>query len=198
MKTGTSRFLLSCRQGAENDMVAKKTKSINMTFPALYSYIINTNYRCMSGVLGLFISVFALVMLIFLWGRLTYTYRIMMILVALAFPVVNPCMLAFKAFRQLKLSPSYKKPLTYTFSDEGIYVEQGKLNQMLKWDMICRIMLTNQMLAIYTGRMHAFVIPLSELGDDRGTVLTSVVQFTSAYKPRISRNLKRFESGKGI
>lgn len=179
-------------------MVAKKTKSVNMTFPALYSYVINTNYRCFSGVLGLLISALAFVMLISLWGRLTYTYRIMLILVVLAFPVVNPCMLAFKAFRQLKLSPSYKKPLTYTFSDEGISVEQGELNQMLKWDKICRIMLTKQMLAIYTGRLHAFVIPLSELGSDRANILTSVVQFTSSYKPRISRNLKRFESGKGI
>lgn len=179
-------------------MVAKKTKSVNMTFSALYSYIINTNYRCLSGVLGLIISVLAFVMLIAFWGRLTYTYRVMLILVVLAFPVVNPCMLAFKAFRQFKLSPSYKKPLTYTFSDEGILVEQGEQSQMIKWDKICRLMLTKRMLAIYTGRMNAFVIPVSELGSDRGNILTSVVQFTSSYRPRISGNLKRFESGKGI
>ena len=58
--------------------------------------------------------------------------------------------------------------------------------------------MTKHMIAIYTGRMNAFVIPLTELGDDKSKILTSLVQFTAEYKPRLSRNLKRFESGKGI
>ena len=34
-------------------MTEAKTKSVNMTFPALFSYVLNTNYRSMSGILGL-------------------------------------------------------------------------------------------------------------------------------------------------
>lgn len=48
------------------------------------------------------------------------------------------------------------------------------------------------------NRMHAFVIPLDQLGDDKGKILASVVNFTAGYKPRVSRSLKRYQSGKGI
>ena len=37
-------------------MTEAKTKSVNMTFPALFSYVMNTNYRSMSGILGLVLS----------------------------------------------------------------------------------------------------------------------------------------------
>ncbi|MGN0151991.1 MAG: YcxB family protein [Wujia sp.] len=179
-------------------MKEAKTKSVNMTFPALYSYVINTNYRSLGGVMGVLISLVAIVLLIINWSKFTPTYRVLLLLVGLLFTVINPLMLAFKSFRQLKLSPSYKKPLEYVFADDGIHISQGELHETLKWDMICRIMMTNQMLAIYTSRLHAFVIPLSELGEDKGKILASVVQFTAAYKPRVSKNLKRFQSGKGI
>lgn len=177
---------------------AAKTKSVNMSFTALYSYVINTNYRSISGVMSLFISIVSLLILAIKWTSIAGNQKVALIIVGLLFTVFNPLILAFRTFKQLKLSPSYKKPLIYTFSDNGITVSQGEQSQDIAWDMICRIMLTNKMLAIYTGRMHAFVIPLSELGDDRGKIIASVVQFTAAYKPRISSSLKRFVSGKGI
>ncbi len=179
-------------------MTSAKTKSVNMTFSALYSYVINTNYRSVSGVMGIFISLASIVLLIIYWDGLKPGSKGLLLFVGLIFTVINPLALAFKTFRQLKLSPSYKKPLEYTFGDEGIYITQGELSENLTWDRIYRILLTKQMLAIYTGRMHAFVIPVSELGDDKGKIITSAVQFTSAYKPRLSKNLKRYESGKGL
>ena len=42
-------------------MTEAKTKSVNMTFPALFSYVMNTNYRSMSGILGLVLSFGAIV-----------------------------------------------------------------------------------------------------------------------------------------
>ncbi len=179
-------------------MKAAKTKSVNMSFSALYSYVLNTNYRSFSGFSGILLSLVSLLVLIVKWTVLANNQRVALIVVALMFTVLNPLVLAFRTFKQLKTSPSYKLPLVYTFSDDGIFVSQGEQSQNITWDMICRILMTNKMLAIYTGRMHAFVIPLSELGQDRGKIITSVVQFTAAYKPHISSNLKRFVSGKGI
>ncbi len=179
-------------------MTAAKTKSVNMTFPALYSYVINTNYRNMSGILGIILSVGAIVILALEWNVLSSRQKVVFILVALMFTVINPAALAFKTFRQMKLSPSYKKPLEYTFSDDGIGVTQGEQHMDLEWKGIYRLLLTKQMFAIYTNRFHAFVIPLSELGDDKAKILASVVNFTANYKPRVSRSLMRYQSGKGI
>ena len=178
-------------------MAASKKKTVRMSFKALLSYVINTNYRSFSGIMGIAISAASLILLVLGWSSLTGSQRVLFLLVGLMFTVINPIMLTIKAFRQFKLSPSYKKPLDYTFSDDGIEVELGELSQKVTWDMICRLMMTNSMIAIYTSRVHAFVIPLKELGDDKGKIVTSLVQFTSEYNPILSRSLKEYRSGKG-
>lgn len=178
-------------------MSKTKKKTVSMSFEALLSYIINTNYRCFSGVSGLFISVVSLILLLLGFNSLSRSGKILLLLVGLTFTVINPIVLTFKAFKQYKLSPSYRKPLSYTFTNDGIEVSLGEQSQLVKWDMICRLMMTKSMIAIYTSRLHAFVIPLKELGDDKGNIVTSVVQFTAEYKPQLSKNLKEYKSGKG-
>lgn len=179
-------------------MKVANTKSVKMTFKALYSYVINTNYRSYAGVIGLVISFGALVILIMNWSGFGTAQRVMLIIIGLVFTVLNPLSLAFKTYQQLKLSPSHKIPLDYTFSDEGITVAQGEVTQLIKWNMICRIMMTKHMVAVYTSRIHAFVIPLSELGEDKGRILTAMVSFTANNEPRLSKNLKVYTSGKGM
>ncbi len=179
-------------------MIDTKTKSVSMRFDALFNYVLNTNYRNISGVVGIGISIFSLIFLIIKWGELTNAHKVAFAILALLFTVLNPLNLAFKTYKQLKLSPAYKTPLVYTFGDDGITVKQGEVEQLLPWKNICRIMMTGKILAIYTSRIHAFVIPLSELGDDKGKILAAVVQFTAEYKPQVSKSLREYQSGKGI
>lgn len=174
------------------------TKSVKMTFKALYSYVLNTNYRSYAGVIGLVISFGAIGLLIANWSGFGTGQRAMLIIIGLVFTVINPLSLGFKTYQQLKLSPSHKIPLDYTFSSDGITVSQGEVTQLIQWDMICRIMLTKHMVAVYTSRIHAFVIPLTELGEDKGRILTAMVSFTANNEPRLSRNLKIYTSGKGL
>lgn len=179
-------------------MKEANTKSVKMTFKALYSYVINTNYRSYAGIIGLVISFGALIILAMNWNGFATGQKAMLIIIGLVFTVINPLSLAFKTYQQLKLSPSHKVPLDYTFSSEGITVKQGDVEQLIKWDMICRIMMTKHMVAVYTSRIHAFVIPLSELGEDKGRILTAMVSFTANNEPRLSKNLKVYTSGKGL
>ena len=83
-------------------MTEAKTKSVNMTFPALFSYVMNTNYRSMSGILGLVLSFGAIVMLVIGWNTTSGRQKAIFIIVALMFTVINPLSLAFKTFKQLK------------------------------------------------------------------------------------------------
>ena len=91
-------------------MTEAKTKSVNMTFPALFSYVMNTNYRSMSGILGLVLSFGAIVMLVIGWNATSGRQKAIFIIVALMFTVINPLSLAFKTFKQLKTSPSTRDP----------------------------------------------------------------------------------------
>ena len=179
-------------------MTDTRTKSIKMTFRALYSYVMNTNYRSIAGLLGMLLSIGSIVILVIGWNGLLLRQKIIFMIISLAFTVINPVMLAVKTASQLKKSPSYKKPLNYTFGDDGILVSQEEMSQKIKWENIYRIMLTSSMVAIYTSPVMAYVIPLSELGKDKGKILSAVVQFTAAYKPRLSRNLKVYQTGKGL
>jgi len=164
-------------------------------------------YGCIAGaVLGVLAGILlqsftagcTIVMLVIGWNTTSGRQKAIFIIVALMFTVINPLSLAFKTFKQLKTSPSYKQPLVYTFGDDGIGVSQGEEHMELEWKGVYRLLMTKYMLAVYTNRMHAFVIPLDQLGDDKGKILASVVNFTAGYKPRVSRSLKRYQSGKGI
>ncbi len=179
-------------------MTDANSKSVKMTYKALLNYIMNTHYRSFAGISGLLLSIAAIVILVLGWGQLSTSRKGVLILVGCAFTVINPLMLAFKALQQLKLSPSYRKPLDYTFSDKGITVRQGDLSNDIPWESICRIMMTKHIFAIYTSRINAFVIPISELGEEKGKIIASVVQFTAQYKPALSKNLSRYQTGKGI
>lgn len=179
-------------------MVDSRTKSVNMTYSALCSYVMNTYYRSFAGISGLALAIFMLVLMVIGWDDLFGTQKVIMVIIIVLFMVVNPLMLMFKAFQQLKLSPSYREPLNYTFTDNGITVSQGEASSDIEWKNICRLFMTGKIVAIYTSRLHAFVIPLDELGEERGKIIASLVQFTAAYKPKLSRNLVRYQSGKGL
>ena len=171
-----------------------KTKTIQMTYKALLSYVLNTNYQSVAGIMSLGLSLVCLAVLILFFGRISMRSRMLLLVVGLLFTVINPLLLAFRTFKQFKLSPSYRKPIVYTFTDEGIGIAQGDQDMTLGWDRIVRLLMTNSMIAIYTNRIHAFVIPLSELSDDRPKIVASLVQFTEQYGPRLSRNLTGYKT----
>ncbi len=166
-----------------------KTKPISMTYKALLSYVLNTNYRSVTGVMGLLISLVSLGVMVGLWGRLTVRQRVVFLILGLIFTVINPLLLAFQAFKQFKLSPSYKHPIVYTFTEKGIGVTQQEQTLFLKWEQITRLMLTNAMFAIYTSRVHAFVLPLRALEADKSKIIARTVQFAEPHSPRMSGSL---------
>lgn len=154
-RTSTRRLNLNYKDPTGGNYDRSKDKSVNMTFPALFSYVMNTNYRSMSGILGLVLSFGAIVMLVIGWNTTSGRQKAIFIIVALMFTVINPLSLAFKTFKQLKTSPSYKQPLVYTFGDDGIGVSQGEEHMDLEWKGVYRLLMTKYMLAVYTtGCMH--------------------------------------------
>ena len=179
-------------------MSQSNTKSVKMTYGALLSYIMQTHYKSLAGIIGVLISLSSLLLLIFKWETLATEKIILCAVIASLFLVINPIILSFKAYKQLKLSPSYKEPLQYTFSEDGIGISQGEASDLVEWNRIQKVVLTNRILIIYTSRIHAFVLPVSELGNDKAKILARIVQFSADYKPKLSNNLKGYQSGKGI
>lgn len=175
-----------------------KSVTFKMTFGDLYNFLLNNYYRGFAGFVGLMISILAIAGMVTYWGKMMLYQYVIFGFLALSFPVINPVMLAWKAFKQLNLTPSYKKPLTYEVRSRGITVSQGEIHQTTKWSYIRRIMMTGKVLVLYTNRLNAFVIPKAALGENESRFLTMIVQFTDNYKPRLSKSLKVYRSGKGL
>ncbi len=75
---------------------------------------------------------------------------------------------------------------------ESLNLDSSYQQEKLEWRHIYRLRLGRKMLAIHTSPVHAFVIPLSELGNDKDIVLSRLVQYTEPHKPHISGTLKHY------
>ena len=67
-------------------------------------------------------------------------------------------------------------------------IEQEKL----EWRHIYRLRLGRKMLAIHTSPIHAFILPLTELGDSLDEVAGLLVKYSAPHSPHISGNLNKY------
>lgn len=145
--------------------------SISMKVRYMYSYMFQHLHRSFRGIFGVCISAAALVGFAMSFdGTADTTRKVILLLIGLLFTVVNPIILLFKAWQQVKLSPVHKKPLEYTFSEEGIRVSQEDNEQFVTWKQVIEIRKTPTILAIYTARNAASILAFREMGEKRNEI----------------------------
>ena len=172
--------------------------SVKVDFNSLYSYILNTYYRCMTGYIGIGISTAAIMLLVFGWGNMSVKNRIVYLIVASAFYILNPFILFIKTLRQYKFNKTYREFFNYSINNESITISQGDNTQEIEWSKITKLMMTGKMIAVYTSNYHAFIIPLKEIKDKKPAILIRIVQFSDKKYLKITKNLKEYKSGKGL
>ena len=179
-------------------MVQEKEFRINMTKDALTNFMLTSYYSRIGGCFSVLLGIAGVVMAvreIFFRENIDITGLAAYCIIAVVCLIVNPVLLISRAKKQLETSPSYKQPISYTLLPEYMLVTQGEEHLEISWDLIYKIKMTGKMVAIYTSKINAFVWPLSELGDDRSSILSRIVQYTQPYTPFLSGNLKKYRSG---
>lgn len=145
--------------------------SVRMKVGYMYSFLFQHLHRSFKGIFGVCISVAALVAFFMSFdGTADTTKKVILLVIGLLFTVVNPILLFFKACRQVSMSPIYKRPLEYTFSEEGVKVEQGEEEQFVTWKQILEIRKTPSVLILYTSRNAGSIIAFREMGNKRQAV----------------------------
>ena len=180
-------------------MAQEKKFKINMTREALQSFMITSYYSRLGGIVSILLGLGAIAMAvreIFFREKIDVTGLAVYVIIFLACLVVNPILLRSQAKKQLKNSPSYQQPIEYTLYPEYLEVCQGEEHLEVGWELIYKIKLTGKMAAIYTSKINAFVWPLSELGTDKDSILSRVVQYTQEFHPILSGNLKEYRKSK--
>ncbi len=142
-------------------------------------------YHTNSGLRGIFNVIFtvaALFLLIIRWGEMVLSYRLLMVCCVLMFTVVQPLMLYQKAKRQVK-SPAMQQPMVLVFGDAGLHVEMGGQDIDFAWDQMGRMDRMPTQIILYMDRIHAYLIPKSELADKE----TAFVDMVREHLPKERR-----------
>lgn len=124
----------------------------------LNRFLLRNNFLRLGGVIGLFISAAAIVILIVLWSALSAPQRVILFFLALMFTVIQPLSLLMKGWNQLK-SGTFREPFHYEFSAAGMRVENMAGSVDVKWPDIRKAVVTKDAIYLYMNALSAFILP---------------------------------------
>lgn len=130
---------------------------------SLSRFLIYHNYVRVSGIIGLVLSVAALVALCAAWGMWTPMQRGLLAVLALLFTVLQPLMLASKGKRQLAME-EFQIPFHYSFDDNGVTISQKDQTQSFSWEDIRKVVFRKDAIYVYMSAVSAFVVPEEQCG----------------------------------
>lgn len=128
---------------------------------AFSMYHANGGFR---GIFNLLFSLAALFLLVFRWRTLMMPNRLLLVVCVLLFTVWQPILLYTKARRQAK-APVIRDPMSLTFDEKGLRVEQNEQTVEFAWDQMGRMDRMPSMIVLYMDRIHAYLLPRAALGE---------------------------------
>ncbi len=140
---------------------------IKVTKKELSDFMIYHNYHSMQGIIGVIISLGALVLLILRWDTLEVAQFAILVILALMFTVMTPIILIRKASAQEKRNKSFEKPITYELGEDGFSLIQGEECVDLEWRNVYKIVETGKSLVLYISTVRAFIWPKNQIADVR-------------------------------
>lgn len=128
-------------------------------------FMFRHNYTSLSGWFGVLISVIALVMVILGYNVYGNIQKIVLIVLALLFTVVQPVQIVLRSRQQIKRQDMFHDTLIYNLCEEGMLVRQGEQHVNIPWDSIRKVIYTSKAIFVYTSPVRAFIFPLDQLED---------------------------------
>lgn len=152
----------------------------------MQNFVLYHNYRCASGILGLVLSVAALIYLVIGFKAMDNIMRIALVFIGLLFTVVNPMMLSYKAKRQVRTNEGFKVPIHYGMTASYLTLTQGDQWVQVPWKNIYKIVDTGRSVVVYVSRMRAYVWPKAQLGGSFDDVMSLLRKKVAPEKVRVA------------
>lgn len=159
-----------------------------ITAKDLYKYNMRNAYTSMQGILSIICA--ALVVFVFIWkfDSLTLVYKILFIVLAVAFLVYIPIALYLKSKQIIAKSDVFKEPLTYVMTEDGIEIKSPVATDedevILPWADIFKVSRTKTQLLIYTNRVSAYIIPRDQITDIEPEIIEALKDKVDSFKMR--------------
>lgn len=132
----------------------------------VYTFMMYHTYCSVTGVIGMLLSLFCLgqgVMEI-ITDRMSAMTAVLLV-VGVWFTIISPLTMIGKAALQIKRVTSLQKPITYTFTEEGMLQEQGEVKTGCRWKQITKAVFMKRIWILYAGKVRGNVIPVRQLGE---------------------------------
>ena len=130
---------------------------------SLGHFLLYHNYARPAGVIGIIISLAAVVALCVRLDFWTMTQRGILVVLALLFTVLQPMMLLWKGKKQLQME-EFQEPFHYVFDEKGVVISQKEQKQEFTWKEIRRIVYRREAVYVYMSTVSAFVLPRAQCG----------------------------------
>ena len=151
-------------------MEEKVTIQVKVTVLDMYSFLMHHSYSGIQGILNLLISGGAIVLLLCGVGKNNSLAQIALILAAALFTIINPINLLLKSVKQVVLLPTFRKPLAYTFSEEGILVQQDEAEMLTGWNEVVRVVENRRSILVYMSAVRAYILPKKQYTEQADAV----------------------------
>ncbi len=156
----------------------KITFSVQMTAKEVYMFTMYHVYHGFSGILGLCLSLVALMNLVLSFDSLSDQNKTILTFVAAWFTILEPIRMFFRARKQVKRTKAYSQPLNYVLDEEGIMVSQDGESQTIAWGNLAKIVKTKSQYFFYSSKIHAFIFPKKDIGTQCEALDKLVIQCT--------------------
>ena len=165
--------------------------SVQMTAKEIFLFMMYHSYCKLSGVIGLLLSLFAIVSLVTSYTDMTDQNKAVYVIVALWFTVLEPVTMLSRARSQAKKNPVYKKPLTYEVNSEGITVSQDEERQSIEWSRLLKVVETKSQYLVYSNKINAFIFPKNAIGQECSVFEQLVYEYTKGTGVKIPSRMKK-------
>lgn len=145
---------------------------IQMTSADLYDYMLHHTYNSAQGLIG---SVAGALMIVAAVAGAGVLCLIAGMIVLLYLPIT----LFLKSKQQFLMNASFKRPLHFKMTEEGIEVSQGEETQSQKWEEMHKAVSTMKSIILYTSPVNASIFPRRELGEK----IPGVIEMISTHMP---------------
>jgi hypothetical protein len=79
--------------------------------------------------------------------------------------IVTPFQIYLKSASQVKLTPSFRKPLHYAVNEEEIVISQDDMEAAYPLSEVWKVVDTGKSIVVYVTRVRAYIFPKRDLKD---------------------------------
>lgn len=148
------------------------TFDVKITGKDMFDYNLYHNYRHFQGILSFVLGVCMLVLSFCSYkAGANLSYVLITGFLGAWFTVITPIRIWIKSYQQVALTPSFKKPITYTLSENELVIAQDGVEGVLQLEQVIKAVDTGKSIVLYVTNLRAYIFPKREIGDKLAQVI---------------------------